>query len=38
MDTLYITTAEGGKVEDPEILRQLAERFSILIARPDTQE
>jgi [protein-PII] uridylyltransferase len=38
MDTLYITTAEGGKVEDPVILRQLEERFSVLIARPDTQE
>jgi [protein-PII] uridylyltransferase len=38
MDTLYITTAEGGKVEDQGILRQLEERFSTLIARPDTQE
>lgn len=38
MDTLYITTAAGGKVEDPEILRQLEERFTSLIARPDTQE
>jgi [protein-PII] uridylyltransferase len=38
MDTLYITTADGGKVEDPEILRQLEDRFSTLIARPDTQD
>jgi len=38
MDTLYITTQEGGKVEDPAILRQLEERFSALITRPDTQE
>jgi [protein-PII] uridylyltransferase len=38
MDTLYITTASGGKVTDPEILRQLEERFTALIARPDTQE
>ena len=38
MDTLYITTAEGGKVEDPEILRQLEDRFTTLIARTDTQE
>jgi len=38
MDTLYITTAEGGKVEDAKILKQLEARFSTLIARPDTQE
>jgi [protein-PII] uridylyltransferase len=38
MDTLYITTAEGGKVEDPEILEQLEERFSKLIARTDSAE
>jgi len=38
MDTLYITTAEGGKVEDLEILAQLEDRFSSLIARPDAQE
>ena len=38
MDTLYITTTDGKKVEDPEILRQLEERFTTLISRPDTQE
>ena len=38
MDTLYITTTEGGKVEDPEILRQLEDRFTSLIGRPETQE
>jgi [protein-PII] uridylyltransferase len=38
MDTLYITTAEGGKVEDLQILKQLEDRFSTLIARPDAQE
>jgi [protein-PII] uridylyltransferase len=38
MDTLYITTAEGKKIEDPEILHQLEERFTSLISRPDTQE
>jgi [protein-PII] uridylyltransferase len=38
MDTLYITTAEGGKVEDPAVLDQLEERFSALIARPDAPE
>lgn len=38
MDTLYITTTAGKKVQDPEILRQLEERFTALISRPDTQE
>ena len=38
MDTLYITTADGGKVEDPEILRQLEERFTTLIARPENAQ
>lgn len=38
MDTLYITTAGGKKIEDPEILRQLEEHISSLIDRPDTQE
>jgi [protein-PII] uridylyltransferase len=38
MDTLYITTADGGKVEDPEILKQLEERFTALIARPEAAE
>jgi len=38
MDTLYITTTAGGKVEDPQILAQLEERFSALIARPEAAE
>jgi [protein-PII] uridylyltransferase len=38
MDTLYITTADGGKVEDPAILQALEDRFSALVARPETQE
>jgi [protein-PII] uridylyltransferase len=38
MDTLYITTASGGKVEDPDILQQLEDRFTALIARPDTTD
>jgi [protein-PII] uridylyltransferase len=38
MDTLYITTAEGGKIEDPAILSQLEDRFSELIARPEAAE
>jgi [protein-PII] uridylyltransferase len=36
MDTLYITTAEGRKIEDPELLRQLEAEFSKLISRPET--
>jgi len=36
MDTLYITTAEGGKVEDPETLGTLEECFGKLISRPET--
>ncbi len=38
MDTLYITTTDGGKVEDPDLLQRLEGEFSTLIARPDTQE
>lgn len=37
MDTLYITTADGGKVDD-SVLEPLEERFSALIARPDAAE
>jgi [protein-PII] uridylyltransferase len=37
MDTLYITTADGGKVNE-SVLEQLEERFSALIARPDAAE
>lgn len=36
MDTLYITTAEGRKIEDPELLKQLETEFSKLISRPET--
>jgi [protein-PII] uridylyltransferase len=38
MDTLYITTAQGGKVMDPQVLKQLQESFSALIARPEAAE
>jgi [protein-PII] uridylyltransferase len=38
MDTLYITTTDGRKVEDPEILRQLENRFTALISRPENPE
>jgi [protein-PII] uridylyltransferase len=36
MDTLYITTAEGEKIQDQELLKQLEEEFSALVARPET--
>lgn len=35
MDTLYITTTAGGKVEDPHLIQQLEDRFTALIARPE---
>ena len=35
MDTLYITTPEGGKVLDPAVLQQLEDRFTALVARPE---
>ncbi len=38
MDTLYITTADGKKIEDLELLRQLEEEFTTLISRPDKAE
>jgi len=35
MDTLYITTTDGGKVEDEAILSQLEDRFTTLISCPE---
>jgi [protein-PII] uridylyltransferase len=35
MDTLYITTQDDRKIEDPEILRTLEEKFSHLVSRPE---
>ncbi|MEP2777398.1 MAG: [protein-PII] uridylyltransferase [Luteolibacter sp.] len=32
MDTLYITTADGKQVTDPEMLKSLEERFSSLVS------
>ncbi len=34
MDTLYITNADGKKVDDPELLRQLGEEFTQLLNQP----
>jgi [protein-PII] uridylyltransferase len=36
MDTLYITTATGEKIENQELLKQLEGEFSALVARPET--
>jgi hypothetical protein len=36
MDTLYITTEEGEKIQDQELLKQLEEEFSTLVARHET--
>lgn len=36
MDTLYITDSNGGKVQDPEILRKLNEDFSSLVSRRES--
>jgi [protein-PII] uridylyltransferase len=36
MDTLYITTVEGGIVSDPEVLQKLRDDFSALVARRET--
>jgi [protein-PII] uridylyltransferase len=36
MDTLYITTHEGRKVEDPALLEALEERFTEQVSRPET--
>jgi [protein-PII] uridylyltransferase len=38
MDTLYITTRDGGKVLDPLVLQQLEDRFAALVARPEATE
>jgi len=35
MDTLYITTQDDKKIEDPETLRTLEETFSRLVDRPE---
>ncbi len=38
MDTLYITTAEGKKIEDPSLLKTLTDQFTTLISRPETSD
>ncbi len=36
LDTLYITTLDGEKIHDLELLKQLELKFSALISQPDT--
>ncbi len=36
IDTLYITTADGKKVEDLALLESLEEQFTSLVARPES--
>ncbi len=38
IDTLYITTAAGGKIEDPEFLKMLEHQFTKLISRSDATD
>ncbi|MFD2257371.1 [protein-PII] uridylyltransferase [Luteolibacter algae] len=35
MDTLYIVTSENKKIEDPQLLRALEEKFNNLVARKE---
>ena len=35
-NTLYITTPDGKKIEDTDLLAQLQSEFSTLISRPET--
>ena len=36
MDTLYITTEDGKKIEDSKLIRELEKEFTELISRPET--
>ena len=38
LDTLYITTTDGKKIEDLQLLAQLEKEFTALISRPDTAD
>jgi len=38
MDTLYITTQDGSKIEDPAALQSLEKTFTDLISHPDGKE
>jgi hypothetical protein len=36
MDTLYITTQEGGKITDPDLIATLTHQLGNLIGCPET--
>jgi [protein-PII] uridylyltransferase len=36
MDTLYITTRDGQKIFDLQLIRQIEEQFTALVSRPET--
>ncbi len=38
MDTLYITTLDGKKIENPELLKQIETQFTTLVSRPESTD
>jgi [protein-PII] uridylyltransferase len=38
MDTLYITTRDGEKINDPATLQQIEDQFTALVSRPETSD
>jgi [protein-PII] uridylyltransferase len=38
MDTLYITTRDGKKIENPVPLKEIEAQFSALVSRPETSD
>ena len=38
MDTLYITTQDGKKIENPGLLQQIEMQFTALVSRPETSD
>jgi hypothetical protein len=38
MDTLYITTQDGKKIENPVALKQIEAQFTTLVSRPETSD
>jgi [protein-PII] uridylyltransferase len=36
MDTLYVTTREGKKIVDPQLLERIEAQFTALVSRPET--
>ena len=36
MDTLYVTTREGKKIVDPQLLERIEAQFTAMVSRPET--